>query len=52
MWEAMVHCILGYGSAEEVLGVSSGSDGKIRGAWRWNGKVIERVKKRERHILP
>ena len=42
MWEEMVDCI--QRSAKEVLGVSNGGSGKMRGAWWWGEEVKEKVK--------
>ena len=45
MWETMTYCIRG--SAKEVLGVSNGGSGRMRGAWWWGEEVKEKMKAKQ-----
>jgi len=41
----MAECI--QRSAKEVLGISRGSEGRIKGVWWWNEGVKEKVKEKQ-----
>ena len=41
----MIKCIRRL--AKEVLAISSGGGGKIKGAWRWNEEVKEKVREKQ-----
>ena len=45
MWELITRCIRR--SAKEVLGISRGGRGKLKGAWWWNKEVKQKVKEKQ-----
>ena len=45
MWEDMAECIRR--SAKEVLGVSKGRSGRMKGVWCWSKEVKEKVKEKQ-----